>query len=145
MTAQQLIWDFSPRCFSISYLNLTITLDCGWLSTNLYKKVLDLYLHLPPHSGHPPGVLKGLILVKQIYRLTTHPMEHHYLVKLLFLQAQGYPPLWLAPIFCALIGAPPLLYPLRQILVKHYSFFMSLTILIMQQYSGFSDFLDQPC
>jgi hypothetical protein len=71
-TAQQLIWDFSARCTSINFLDLSITLISGKVSTCLYEKVLNLYLYLPPHSCHPPGVLKGHILgrIKHIYNLT---------------------------------------------------------------------------
>jgi hypothetical protein len=109
LAARRLIWDFSPRQPSVDFLDLTINVNCGRLSTCLFEKALNLYLYLPPHSCHPPGVVKGLIVgrMQQIYRLTTRPEDRHRLVSQLFLrlQARGYSRPWLAPIFASALRA----------------------------------------
>lgn len=108
-TARRLIWDFSPRSPSVSYLDLTINLHCGHLSTCLYEKALNLYLYLPPHSCHPPGVVKSLIVgrIQQIHKLTTRPEDRRRLASLLLerLHARGYSRSWLAPLFSSALRA----------------------------------------
>ena len=40
---------------------MTITIREDQIVTSLYKKSMNLYLYIPPHSAHPPGVLTGLV------------------------------------------------------------------------------------
>lgn len=107
--ARRLIWDFSSRKLSVDFLDLTITLNRGRVSTCLFEKALNLYLYLPPHSCHPPGVVKSLVVgrIQQIYRLTTRPEDRRRLVSQLFLrlQARGYSRPWIAPIFASALRA----------------------------------------
>jgi hypothetical protein len=60
---------------SADFLDLTLTICNGRVKASLFEKKQNLYLYLPPHSAHPPGVLKGLIagMLLQIIRLTTNP------------------------------------------------------------------------
>jgi hypothetical protein len=42
------------------FLDLNIELQDSKISTSTYQKSLNLYLYIPPRSGHPPSCLKGL-------------------------------------------------------------------------------------
>jgi hypothetical protein len=102
----KLRWEFSERTRSTEFLELELNIERdGSLSTRLYEKALNLYLYLPPHSAHPPGVLKGLIhgRIFQIFDLTMRADDRYELVRSLFrrLCARGYPAEWLWPLFRA--------------------------------------------
>ena len=59
-----LSWEFSERTRSAIFLDITIEIDPespDRLSHTLFQKVQNLYLYLPAHSAHPPGVVKGLV------------------------------------------------------------------------------------
>jgi hypothetical protein len=70
-------WDFSPLSTSINFLDLQIEIVDGHIRTRLYEKALNLYLYLPPHSAHPPGMLRGLIhgMVTRIFRLSSESQD----------------------------------------------------------------------
>ena len=73
-------WEFTDRRKSADFLDLTISVKSnGTFKTKLFEKELNLYLYIPPHSAHPPGVLRGLItgMTKRIYRLTTDAAYQH--------------------------------------------------------------------
>ena len=40
---------------------MTIAIRGDWIVTLLYEKAMNLYLYIPSHSAHPPGVLNGLV------------------------------------------------------------------------------------
>ena len=42
-------------------MDMTIEIRGDWIVTLLYEKEMNLYLYIPPHSAHPPGVLTGLV------------------------------------------------------------------------------------
>jgi hypothetical protein len=100
----QLTWEFTDRCRSIDYLDLTLSFTpTGRINTSLYEKALNLYLYLPSHSAHPPGVLKGLIrgAFVRIQRLTSDPNLRLDQFRRLYirLRARGYTPEQLQPHF----------------------------------------------
>jgi hypothetical protein len=70
-------WVFTERSDTIDFLDLTITISDGAIRTTLYEKKLDLYLCIPPHSAHPPGVLTGLVLggIHRIYNLCSDDLD----------------------------------------------------------------------
>ena len=67
-------WTFSERSKKAVFLDLELSMDNeGAVTTQLYEKAMNLYLYLPPHSAHPPGVLKGLIFgtIHRVFSLTS--------------------------------------------------------------------------
>jgi hypothetical protein len=97
---------FTELARKIDYLDITIRLDStNKIKTTLFKKPLNLYLYLPPHSAHPPGVLTGLIygMIRRAYRLTSNPVDcRKYLSKFFTrLRFRGYSKQTLLPLFQA--------------------------------------------
>ena len=98
-------WVFSPRVHTIDYLDLTISIDSSTkkIRTTLYEKELNLYLFIPPHSAHAPGVLTGLVLgnCHRIHTLCSNPADVLHLSQLFFnrLIRRGYSPNILLPLF----------------------------------------------
>ena len=54
-------WIFEERSKKVNYMDMTISIHEGRIVTSLYEKAMNLYLYIPPHSAHPPGVLTGLV------------------------------------------------------------------------------------
>lgn len=99
----KLSWEFSARVPTVDFLDLTIYVNEERVETRLFEKALNLYLYLPSHSAHPPGVLKGLItgMLLRIQRLTTQPTLRSTAVQNFYtrLRARGYSPETLLPLF----------------------------------------------
>ena len=73
-------WTFTPLASSVDFLDITVSIREGIISTTLYEKALNLYLYISPHSCHPPGVLTGLVLgnCHRIYTLCTDQTDVKY-------------------------------------------------------------------
>jgi hypothetical protein len=101
----KLNWLVSERQTSVVFLDLRLTLDTqtSSISTCLYEKPLNLYLYLPPHSAHPPGVLRGLVTgnVIRICRLTSLWEDSETAIRTFYrrLLRRGYSPEILRPLF----------------------------------------------
>jgi hypothetical protein len=93
-TFGKLKWEFIPLSKTVDFLDLTLTIRKDRVQSTLFEKAMNLYLYLPPHSAHPPGVLKGLIagMVLRILRLTSDPDERKAHGQGFFncLRARGY-------------------------------------------------------
>ena len=88
-------WTFSSLVRTIEFLDLTCTIeDDGFISTKVYEKALNLHLYLPPHSCHPPGMIKGLIhgMMIRFFRLSSSEIQAKIDIKKLLerLVARGY-------------------------------------------------------
>jgi hypothetical protein len=64
----KLEWEFSPLSNQVDFMDLTIRIDDDRLHTSLYEKPSNLHLYIPPHSCHPPGLVRGIVL-GMIYRI----------------------------------------------------------------------------
>jgi hypothetical protein len=100
----KLTWEFTELSCTINFLDLDISLqENGTITTSLYEKALNLYLYLPPHSAHAPGVLRGLVsgMLLRIKRLTSNPEAVHPCVKLFYrrLLQRGYNSSVILPLF----------------------------------------------
>ena len=91
----KLRWEFSERSKKAVFLDVNAQLINNKFVTNVYEKVLNKYLCIPPKSAHPPGVIKGLIC-GHLFRFSklchnTNWKESDTLHTLLSrLRAQGY-------------------------------------------------------
>ena len=100
----KLQWTFSQHTTTIAFLDVTVTL---WhdmpIRTRLYEKALKLYLHLPPHTCHPPGILSRTIagMILRIFLLTSDCNDCNVSIRNFFrcLCLRGYSPQTLQPHF----------------------------------------------
>jgi hypothetical protein len=103
-----MIWTFSSLTDTVDFMDVTLSLCAGRITSSLYEKKLNHHLYIPPHSSHPPGVSNGLIsgLVFRIITLCTD--EDVILVKLhesfRHLKRRGYTSDRLTPLFHAAIA-----------------------------------------
>ena len=56
-----LTWEFKPPSDKVDFMDLTISIHQGKITTSLFEKPLNLHLYIPPHSAHPPGLLPGIV------------------------------------------------------------------------------------
>jgi hypothetical protein len=101
----QLTWVLSPHQSVVNFLDLTLSInpDDGSIRARLFEKYLNLYLYLPPHSAHSPGILRGFVvgMLYHIYSLTSDPFDRHTDIRNLFsrLRNRGYCRDALLPVF----------------------------------------------
>ena len=99
-----LTWEFSQRSNEVVFMDLTITLTNGKISTKLYAKpIMALHLYIPPFLCHAPGVSTGLIFghFYQVMTLCTyqHDINQELTNFLHHLLAWGYTLTYLLPVF----------------------------------------------
>ena len=54
-------WIFEEMSKKVNYMDMTISIREDRIVTSLYEKSMNIYLYIPPHSAHPPGVLTVLV------------------------------------------------------------------------------------
>ena len=73
---------------------MTITFKNGGFTFKTYQKSMNLYLYIPSHSAHTPGLLKSLIygLVFTYHRQNTFKLDFLHFIRLLYdrLIARGH-------------------------------------------------------
>lgn len=97
-------WDFTPLDNECNFMDVTLTInDDGGITSTLYEKALNLYLYIPPHSAHSPGVLAGLVMgnVLRMFQLCSHQADCQIKIQEFYrrLLKRGYKPSTLLPMF----------------------------------------------
>merc|ERR1719206_352594 len=113
MNRSNLVLDFSERSHSVVFLDLKVTVTpTRAIHTDLYDKPLNLHAYLPPHSAHPPGILRGLVkdMLYRFKTLCSDPVDQCRHIQNFYnhLWLCGYHPTGLCPIFAKGLR---LLYP----------------------------------
>ena len=59
----KLEFTFHKSLHKVDFLDLTLEINekTRQIETSTFQKDMNLYLYLPPHSAHPPGVMKGMV------------------------------------------------------------------------------------
>jgi len=103
LQGHHLRWEVNLPTHTVNYLDITLSIKDGKISSTLFEKNLHLYLYLPRSSAHPPGTLKGLIAgsLLCILQLTSNPhvRKCHVQNFYLRLRARGYARAQLLPLF----------------------------------------------
>ena len=70
-SAKGLTWEVSEPSTQVDYMDLTITIDKGRITTTLYEKPTNRHLYISPNSSHPPGTIAGVIhgMIRRILML----------------------------------------------------------------------------
>jgi len=98
-----LTWEFSDLSYTVTFMDLTITLDDGKFTTKLYAKPMALHLYIPPSSCHAPGISNGLVHghFLRVYQLCSHQHDIDREIDLFYqrLLDRGHSPNTILPLF----------------------------------------------
>ena len=96
-------WTCEDLSNEVIYLDLIIQLNKGKFKFKTYQKNLNLYLYIPPHSAHPPGVQKSLVYgcLQKYWKQNSDVEDYKRITRLFFdrLQTRGHEPSNLRTIF----------------------------------------------
>jgi hypothetical protein len=100
----KLNWDIDEPTQSVNFLDLTISIDNnGKVQYKTFQKPMNLFLYIPAHSTHPPGLLKSLIygLISTYSRQNSQEHDFMNMIQLFWnrLLDRGYKQEQLLPIF----------------------------------------------
>lgn len=81
-----LTWEFEEPSTEVNFLDMTLSIVGDHIESRTYQKKMNLYLYIPPSSGHSSSIIKGTIfgLMSRYYAQNTHRRDYIYFVKLLF-------------------------------------------------------------
>ena len=103
-----LTWEFNKPSHRVDFMDLTISIHNGKITTSLFEKPLNLHIYIPPHSAHPPGLLPGIVhsTLFRIFTLCSDPNDQILRTKVFFkrLQARGYKSNQIKPLFLKAIA-----------------------------------------
>ena len=103
MNFHKLQWEVNQPSTTVTFLDMVLTIKNRSVETQLYEKILNLYLYISPFSSHSPGVLSGLIIgnILRIHHLCSdaNTKKSFYEKFFLRLRARGYLPSQLIPLF----------------------------------------------
>ena len=89
-----LTWTADPPSDRVNFLDLTLSISNGYVTSKTYVKDHNLHLYLPPTSAHAPGVLKSLIFgnLQRYWNQNTHTSDYTKIAKAfrLHLLARGH-------------------------------------------------------
>jgi hypothetical protein len=66
-------WIVSPPSQVVDFMDLTLSIKEDNIITTLYEKPSNFHFYIPPHSCHPPGLLRGMVygMVNRLYTLVS--------------------------------------------------------------------------
>ena len=103
LSFHKLRWEVQNPSNQVVFLDMTLTIHNNMVKTQLYEKMLNLYLYISPFFSHSPGVLTGLIIgnIQRIYHLCSDATTRNSFYQKFFLRlrARGYLPSQLIPLF----------------------------------------------
>ena len=79
-------WEAEDLGNSANFLDITITLSGGSISTKTFQKALNKYQYIPPYSSHPKRMTRGIIygLMRTYYLQNTASSDYKRIATLLF-------------------------------------------------------------
>jgi hypothetical protein len=89
-------------------MDITLSIHQDRFTTTLYEKPSNYHLYIPPHSCHPPGLLRGMVygMVNRLHTLVSHKSDRdaRTISAFLHLQRRGYQPRDVHPLFSSAIA-----------------------------------------
>ena len=105
-----LTWEFNAPSDKVDFMDLTISIKNGQISTSLFEIPIILHLYISPHSAHPPGLLPGIIhsTPSEFLPFVSTQLTKFYKQRFFFkqLQARGYKSNQIKPLFLKAITRP---------------------------------------
>jgi hypothetical protein len=101
-------WIVSPPSQVVDFMDMTLSIQQDIITTTLYEKPPNYHLYIPPHSCHPPGLLRGIVygMVNHLYKLVSDKAERDSITISAFhhLERRGYQPQDIHPLVSSAIA-----------------------------------------
>jgi hypothetical protein len=97
-----------PPSQMVDFMDMTLSIQHDRITTTLYEKPSNYHLYIPPHSCHPPGLLRGMVygMVNRLHTLVSDKADRDARTISAFrhLQRRGYQPRDIHPLFSSAIA-----------------------------------------